>query len=746
MHIIRGACAHLSSLTTAVRPGHSLIARRRWWLLLPLLLGWQAPVPGQDVLTNGAQGEGSRAQQSRVSVPVRLDYPLLQQLLAAQLLTGPDQSRELLEDPGGCSEIVLSEPQLAPRNRQLEVLAAVRARMGLGESGACTTLLTWQGRIRVTGTPELRNSGTALGFVPDTVLLLDPQGQPLASGGLQQMVDSSARTFLSDFTVNLAPQLESVAALLPEVLPRHSRQQIAALVAGLHLSDLRVGEDTLDVDIVFDVEPADEAPRPEHALSEEELARWEERWQMMDALLVLVVKHYAAATQLQELREALLDALIESRYRLRDALVEPPGAGEDLVRTWFLQSWETLAPILRRIGLEQAGEEHLLWLSVVSATDALTALDRLGPGVGLDISTDGLRRLARMINGGAGKELLRYSDEVDPALRRLLEEHLESTAPASTWRLEFSLFPRAVAADTGRLNRWSPKPEELADYLPQLAALLHTSATTALARRNLEPAQEQLFRRLVLATAWQESCWRQYVVSDERKLVPLRSGTGDVGLMQMNERVWRGFYDQQQLRWDIAYNGAAGAEVLLDYLVKQAIRKGEHKQPGGLSNLARSAYSAYNGGPSQFSRYRSKSASAYGKKVDAAFWDKYQQVAAGNEMSVSRCLGGRLDGPAPVSVAARPSPGGSTGGGDWLAAQPANHFTVQLGAFSTDEAAQAFIKQNALTGKARAQRRRKGDTGQFLVLYGSYATRAQADKASQGLARLKPWVRQFDAL
>jgi len=174
--------------------------------------------------------------------------------------------------------------------------------------------------------------------------------------------------------------------------------------------------------------------------------------------------------------------------------------------------------------------------------------------------------------------------------------------------------------------------------------LLVDSASKAGRSRKLDPAYRELFRRLVLTAAWQESCWRHYVVSDDRKLVPLRSGSGDVGLMQVNERIWRGFYDQQQLRWNIDYNGAAGAQVLADYLIKYALRRGEHERPGGMANLARAAYAAYNGGPSRLSRYRDNGASAYGRKVDQAFWDKYRQVAAGNELAAPRCLGGNLSG------------------------------------------------------------------------------------------------------
>jgi hypothetical protein len=60
--------------------------------------------------------------------------------------------------------------------------------------------------------------------------------------------------------------------------------------------------------------------------------------------------------------------------------------------------------------------------------------------------------------------------------------------------------------------------------------------------------------------------------------------------MQINERVWRGLYDTQKLRWDIAYNVRAGTEILLNYLLKYSLKRGEHKQRSGLDNLARSAY------------------------------------------------------------------------------------------------------------------------------------------------------------
>ncbi|WP_439101781.1 SPOR domain-containing protein, partial [Congregibacter sp.] len=558
---------------------------------------------------------------------------------------------------------------------------------------------------------------------------------------IQSLAETSVRSVLRRFNVDLLPQIQSMEQFLPDVLPQHSKTQIEALLSTLRVTGLQVTEEMMNAEVTFSVQPLSEPLKPERALNEDELQRWEERWQLMDSLLVLAVKHYAAATQLQELRGALLEALIESRYRLRDALSEAPSTGEDmdLIREWFLQSWQTLVPVIQRVAMEQPDQEHLLLISVIAASDALEALDQLGPSVGLDISANGLRRLARMINGSAGDELLIYSEALDPQLRQLFEEGFNTASPPVTWHWDFSFFSKAIAANDNRLNSWAPKRQDMPEYLPLVARLMENSINDVIASRKLNPDFRDLFRKLVLTTAWQESCWKHYTVSKDRKLVPVRSGTGDVGLMQINERVWRGFYDQQRLRWDIAYNSDAGAEVLIDYLTKYAIRKGEHKQAGGLSNLARSAYSTYNGGPSKVARYRSSTASAYGKKVDAAFWEKYQKVAAGNELAVSACHGVNLSGPAITQAASKGASSDAT-------RLSSSGFTLQLGAFSTAEAARTFIEQQALGGAAKVRRRSKSsqDTkGQYLVAYGSYPSRADAESAKKSLSRLDPWIRPY---
>jgi soluble lytic murein transglycosylase-like protein len=147
----------------------------------------------------------------------------------------------------------------------------------------------------------------------------------------------------------------------------------------------------------------------------------------------------------------------------------------------------------------------------------------------------------------------------------------------------------------------------------------------------LNDEQKVLYRQIVFTAAWQESCWRQYI----KKGTPLASSTGDLGLMQVNRNTWRNVYDLKNLSGDIEYNSNAGAEILDYYLTRFAIKRNEDKQPGG--NLARATYSAYNGGPGALGRYRAAKVVPALKKVDEAFWQKYQAVAAGHELDVQTC-------------------------------------------------------------------------------------------------------------
>jgi septal ring-binding cell division protein DamX len=107
-------------------------------------------------------------------------------------------------------------------------------------------------------------------------------------------------------------------------------------------------------------------------------------------------------------------------------------------------------------------------------------------------------------------------------------------------------------------------------------------------------------------------------------------------------------------------------------------------------------------------------------------------------------------------VAARPSPS-STGPTDdaveqaetWLRAQDPSHFTVQLLVMEPGKV-ERFVADHGLEGRVARYRAARGDELLLGLIYGSFATRAEATVAAQDLQGeikgIKPWVRTIGGL
>ena len=377
-------------------------------------------------------------------------------------------------------------------------------------------------------------------------------------------------------------------------------------------------------------------------------------WRQWDSFFTFVVKR-VGENMPADLKDSLADAFLDSRYELTNAIA--PGKGGDPVPQLFVNGWNRLSPVLNKAlpGLPQQTASQ--YKNFISAADKLAAvagqqgLQQLGL---LKLSPDVLSGMARMVDPGGTVDALAYNVNVDSALRNLLGFGAPLAAPqppapvrkSRSYRFlpevkEASILPSwfvgtAVAAepDISKLNKWVPDQKELRSYLAEVRSLLTTLSDKVAVKSKLVDAHRSLYRQIVFAAGWQESCWRQFIMKG-KDLTPLASATGDVGLMQVNRNTWRGVYDLNGLGGDIEYNGNAGGEILLQYLTRYAIRKNEDKQQGG--NLARATYAAYNGGPGHLTRYRAAKQNPVLKKVDEAFWEKFQAVSSGREMDVENC-------------------------------------------------------------------------------------------------------------
>src|SRR3989441_3335211 len=598
-----------------------------------------------------------------VVFPLVVDHALLRASLARQLGEEADGSALVWGTRGGCRSLILRDLRVGPAAGRVRVSAQATAHLGFRFLGFCFAPLSWKGNVESVARPAL-GDGWQLRLRDLDSRLYDAAWQrTMVASRLWDVVKGRLESELTAFAFDLAPPVEEAQSLIrASVEPARARPVLEAL-ATLHPLGVEVDDEGVKVHVALDLPPADTTPSPpEPPLAPMEMARWQQLLESWDGFLVFVVKDLGAADADPGLRDALLDLLLASRHRLLDALAGGPEGGVDPVRQLFLDAWEGLRGVVRQSLAHGGPQDRLLrYASFVAPGHALPALDAPAPSLGLEISSDGLRRLARVLDPTYLGDPLAYTEAPDPVLRELFHFHepapSESTpapppADESSW-----LGPRAAWAapppdELGtlahRLDRWLPRADEPPAYPAAVARLRALAAGRTAGANAVEARLEHLYGVLVPAVAWQESCWRQFVERDGQ-VTYLLSKSGDVGIMQVNRRVWRGFFDLEKLEWDIAYNAGAGAEILAQMLNRYGVREGRAQ----VENAARATYSAYNGGPDAYRRYRLARVAHAQRAIDVAFWKKYRAMAAGRALDFVLCIQGWPPSRTQLSVAPR---------------------------------------------------------------------------------------------
>jgi hypothetical protein len=290
--------------------------------------------------------------------------------------------------------------------------------------------------------------------------------------------------------------------------------------------------------------------------------------------------------------------------------------------------------------------------------------------MGIEISRNGLIRLARLL--AENKSLtLDYRLGVNPELRRVLglgappeesgpvtnEDELEiegeeidlnENDESSFKELIISFMCKPAWAKAGKskitfkdIKPWVFSKKNIETYVERVKALLKETSDGALNDSQIEERYHNLYRLIVLSTAWQESCFRQFRVRKRKVTYLLSYNRTSVGLMQVNERVWRGMYDRHHLRWDIRYNAAAGCEILDLYLKKYTLDRIEKMKGGTTLNedaFARIVYAMYNGGPGQFKKILKRKKKGTFYSSDKLYFEKYSWVKNSQWKNIRKCL------------------------------------------------------------------------------------------------------------
>lgn len=540
-----------------------------------------------------------------------------------------------------CNQVELSDPRTQPASQALEVELTLTAHTGIELLGGCRGPKPWQGRMIVLLEPAVDISGLAVKFTPTDARLVRADGKEgLFTKPVWALAQSLILPQLGLVRVDLAASLATIDSLISELLDPAGAT--SPLVERTHIRELAVVPEGLRATLSFAVPPRSAPPAEEPPLEPAELDAWATLEDEFDGFLTTVIASLAEATESPDLRQELLGVLLDTRYAIALALAENQ-PGQDPVRVLFIDAWDRLRPHLSALDTSDLApfDEDFRLAGFIAGGDALRALDALGPEYGVEITRDGLRRLARMLLAeDAPASFTPLPLDVDARLRRLFRlDGAPGTArplPGAALLVRW-LIPAAHAGTAPAIAYRVPRPGELQTYLEQVAALLEFQSRHQLANDSRIPERlGKRFSPLVQATAWKESCWRQYVGSPKQPRV-LKSPIGALGIMQINGRVWRGLYDLDLLADDIGYNIAAGIEILEHYLVDYALRRGEHRQPGGDDNLLRATYAAYNGGPGQLARYRRSETPTRLQAIDNLFWDHYQRLRDDGWPEVSSC-------------------------------------------------------------------------------------------------------------
>jgi len=594
-------------------------------------------------LAAGLNASAAAGDELRIDLPV--NYGLVRAALVEQIFIGPDTTARVLEGKNACNLLTLAEPSVEGGAGKVIVRTKVISRGGTPlTQGRCLPLFEWTGILEATQEPLVLDGQRVIGFrVTDSKILDAEGGKTAVPGVLWGWIKDNVHPRLETLKVDLGPPLDAAATLLRET--GAAPAQIEPVLSSLRIASAVAGVEALDIGVALTAPPLPPGwtpPAEEPALTVEELARWREAWQSWDGFATWLIKELASTTS-PALRATLGGLLLDARYDLLAALESDTGG--DPVRELFRKSWQRLHPFARELGKDLPAGEALRLLSFVSAADALETLDAAAPQLGFRIDRDALRRLARTLLPGVGDEAFAWSTEVDPELRELLGFEREPEAfTASPSRLLDLLVPPAQAmvkidpALGRKLQGWVPRADDLDAYLAQVDKLLTAIAQAELARGKIGQPYVEIYRALLPATAYMETCWRQFEVK-QGKIDTVQSPVGSVGIMQVNKHVWRGVYDLNALLSDAGYNARAGNEILVHYLVDYAIKRGEHEKTGSPDNLARATYAVYNGGPGHLARYRKADTKPALRKIDEAFFSKYKAVRRDGREAVKACYG-----------------------------------------------------------------------------------------------------------
>ena len=395
------------------------------------------------------------AEIRTVELPITLDRPLVRAFLVQQIYPKAGDRALVVDQDEGCTRIELWDPKLDLAEGVLKLDTRIKVRAGVVILGSCLQPVEWEGRLEVRQNIWV-GADWRLKVATQSSRILDPEGEPtLVSRIIWNLIQNNVHTYLDQFSIDLAPPLDDLRIQLPLLFEPSKQQEVEAWLDTLKVARVTVEPLAIKVLASMQVEAPDTAltlPSPPGPPTPEQVEAFTAYWQLWDAYLVREMQSLGGKPLSPAERSELLSNLLQMRYGFIEALGQEQ-TGRDLVREQFVRTWRGLAPIFRRHLVGQDSPSLFNYLAFFTASDALLVFNQLGPSLGLDISREGLIRLAHLLTQGPSAPSLDYSFEMDPGLRELLGlgPPLPQNGPA--WPVEDIRLDTITEHELGRLWR-----------------------------------------------------------------------------------------------------------------------------------------------------------------------------------------------------------------------------------------------------------------------------------------------------
>jgi hypothetical protein len=617
------------------------------------------------------------ALADRVSFPLRMDFSLLRSLVIQTAFTSPGQTAVLEDASDPCRKIIISEPRFFVKNETLRFETLLHVTAGTDFAGKCLFPVSWDGYLVLFQHPKVDRKNWDLSFENHESELLNTHHDPTKLPDIiWDLIETQVFDYLKRITIHLAPPVSDLKAFLLPLFDADSAERARRMLDSMRPGNIDVQKEFLTVELLADAEKIEKEPSPPETLTDAELTTFISAWESWDAFLIQIFQSLAKKALSEDERRIIFATLLDVRYRFVQELSEKSASKKDFVREQFVTAWQQLSPVFRNHLGNEPSKAILGYLAFFAAADALSGLDQLGPSFGFEISRDGLIRLAKLLGEQGSPIELLYERGVDPQLREILGMGPPLVVPGPAFDTEsigeetpdpiieeplsdpeimesidlskaiLSFFaPLCWAVDNvseaeiAAIRQWLLLPNNLDDRLDKIKDILKESVDETLKKNSIPSTYGRMFLQAVSATGWQESCFRQFLEKKGKITYLLSYNNTSVGMMQVNERVWRGIYDIKHLRWNIRYNIRAGCEILEQYFTRYAL---PNKQTAQLDpdSQAGALYAMYNSGPGDFAKFLKRIAGGKRLMTDTLFQEKYQWVKKDQWHFITKCIGG----------------------------------------------------------------------------------------------------------